>query len=241
MAYKLVSSFEYDSLMKLKESLKSNPLPITDSDILDSKTLPDDLKITFFQQQKRNEYVARKQENEKPLLVKDVDKTTLPSAPDLTIAVSNQPTWMEQIDPPKPTPPLPPTSLDPPRFSRPQLKIIEYLKHAGVHESPDGLIMIDKTPVQDTNFERTIKELSNARLKRNSATKALIQEIAKGIQHIPAGTFTRGMMAVIKNVADAQKLDAVVPTAGQTGGAFKFNEIKKNRMNAVKNFKWQKF
>lgn len=69
---KLIPASLYEKLMKLQtEGLQSIP----EEPILDSM-LPDEVKITLYQEQKRNENKYNQIKKETPLLVKDVSKCT---------------------------------------------------------------------------------------------------------------------------------------------------------------------
>lgn len=100
--FKLIPLSLYNTLMRQRDAIPS--VPPADN-ILDTN-LPDDVKVSLFQEIKRNQNTRNKLERKKPILVKDVQQK--PAEKQTEIKVSE------------------------PKYSRAQLKIVDFLKSINI-------------------------------------------------------------------------------------------------------------
>lgn len=215
--YRLIPEKEY---MLWKNHVENNQ-EVEVNSILDSK-LPDDVKIKLFQDQKRIEcnerdradMVLRMGASITPKVVKDVEV----QHEEKILKDSSCSTEVEQS--PIPTPPsLPPspkrssiTSVvesrkrkEPPvditrttEFQRRNMKrVARFLSDCGINGNDKGQLFINKILLPGADYVSTIRQLTDARMKRCTSTLRVMKELQKF--EIPADVFSATIMNAIQN------------------------------------------
>lgn len=192
---KLVPLALYESLMKMREEGQS----IQSNSILDA-SLADDVKISLFQEQKRNENKELQLQRERPVLVKNVNEEKPP--------IQSQP-----IDPMQSTP----TQSGPTQTEKPVgnpkrdavIRISEYLKSVGIRQTDQNEIEIGGTPIYETDFDASVRELTNVKHKRRDGTILIMRHLIT-LPHVPQGVFSRGITKILNDMK-AQHVPPVTP------------------------------
>lgn len=173
---KLISTALYDKLMQMHNRDYIEDKYETEN-VLESN-LPDEFKVSLFQEAKRNNLKHQNVEKARPLPVKlDTKKQE------------------EEIDtsatPPVP-PPLPPVTLTP------EQKIAEYLATRNIRPNKSSEVVIDGKTIHASNFELSLKELRDARKRKSHGTGSIIQALAPHVNEIPLGVFSAGIIKAMR-------------------------------------------
>lgn len=148
--------------------------------------IPDELKASLFQELKRNVATKQKMEKERPLAVKDtaVEQKLLEQTTQLG-------KLQEKLQTPRP---------------EPEQRIVEFLKNKGITTDEKNQVVINGKPVTGSDFERTIKELSDARKKRGLGAEGVVVHLKDDISSIPQGVFSAGIMKAMSRLKQSSNV-----------------------------------
>lgn len=148
--------------------------PEDNNDIL-STNLPDELKISLYQEAKRNENRERKIKKDTPILVKNIREE--PS--------TNEVNEIGE-----------PASISY-EFNPHQQRVAAYLNSIGVKNNEKNELVLAGTEYPGTNYETMVHELTDAR-KRRSDASGVVMSYLKKLPTLPKGVFSFGMMRAIR-------------------------------------------
>lgn len=199
--YRLIPEKEYER-WKSSNASCSNSSTETNDGILDSK-LPDDLKIKLFQDQKRvecNERDRAEMVNRMgaPLTFKK-DVEVQHAEPQAEIGTSPMKHNVEENNQREETPlkhkspkRLKSSSSSPDFQKESMQRIARFLATCGIKGNKQGSLFIDDKMVPESDYVATIRQLSDARVKRTAATNIVINALKK--HAVPDNMFSARIM-----------------------------------------------